>query len=58
MSNMNADVAFRVTGEPITHGHQSTSLRSVDASPVCTFRSTVNLTGVRRVQFALGCPVG
>jgi len=54
MLRINADVAFRVIGETITHGHQSFSLRSDDASLVCVLISrSMILTGVRRVQFAL-----
>ena len=57
---MGATIAFRVSGKPAIHGYRSASLRSADASPLCmsisigTCRSwTKNLTGVRRVQFAL-----
>ena len=54
-SRITAHIAYRVTGDPVTSVIGSSSLRSDDASLVCVLNLglTVNLTGVRRVQFAL-----
>jgi hypothetical protein len=56
MIELTAHIAYRVTGDPVSHGHRSASLRSADASLVRWFNSKSRLSVCQEfgwVQFTL-----